>query len=213
MREETTTRTLYTFAELSPEAQEKAIEVARCAGEYFDSKEFVYDDAVTIAALFGLEIDRRTWTNAHGYSGSEPTIYFSGFYSQGDGACFEGRYEYKRGALAAVKAYAPQDTELYSIVERLQHAQASNFYKITCTMKHSGHHYYHSGCMSVDVEHSEDSYRTVKNEDDFIQAMQDFADWIYNQLESAYEYETSEENARQYLENNDAEFTEDGVMI
>lgn len=211
MREETTTRTLYQFKELTETAQATAIEAyQQQAGEFFDSAEFVYDDAADTADLFGLDIRQRRKTSKDGSkTWYDPAIYYSGFWSQGDGACFEGRYEYKRGALAAVKADRPTDTELHRIVEELQHAQAANFYKIIATTEHNGR-YYHSGCMSVALEHADDSYRDIKNEDDFIQALRDFADWIYKRLEESYEYDTSEENARQYLEDSDYEFTADG---
>ena len=201
------------FAELPESVQNSIIEKRRQTnGEFFDGKDFVYDDAATIAGLFGLEINRQYWTNSYGFKGSEPTIYYTGFWSQGDGACFEGTYRYKRGALKAVKQHAPQDTTLHNIVESLQRAQVANFYKVVATCKHSGH-YYHSGCMSVTVEYTDDSYRDVKNEDDFIQALREFADWLYSQLESAYDYETSEENAREYLENDDTEYTIDGEEV
>ncbi len=211
MREETTTRKLYSFKELSEEAQAKAVEQAReSAGEYFDGAECVYDDAATIAALMGLEIGRREWTNSYGFKGSNPTIFYSGFWSQGDGACFEGQYSYKRGSVKAVKEYAPQDETLHQIALDLQHAQAANFYRVTASIKHRGH-YYHSGCMDIDLENSENRYQEVKNEDAFIQALKDFADWIYDQLEKAYDWETSEENARDHLEDDDEEYTEDGA--
>lgn len=210
MRTETTTRTLYTFNELQPDAQQKAIDsYSRTAGEFFDSAEYVYEDAADIAELFGLDIRQRRKTRKDGTHFYDPAIYYSGFWSQGDGACFEGNYSYKPGALAAVKQHIPLDTELHRIVIELQHAQAANFYRIVASTKHSGH-YCHSGCMSIDLENSEDSYRAIQREDDFIQALRDFADWIYNRLEDSYNYDTSEENARQYLEDSDNEYTEDG---
>ena len=202
---------LYTFKELSPEAQQKVIErQQQAAGEWFDGKDSVYEDAATIADLFGLDINTRTGRNGKGETTYSPNIYYSGFWSQGDGACFEGQYSYKKGSVKAVKDYAPQDETLHQIALDLQHAQTANFYRVTATIKHSGH-YYHSGCMSIDLENSENRYQEIKNEDDFIQAFRDFADWIYNQLEKAYDYETSEENARDYLENDDQEYTADGA--
>ena len=206
MREETTTRTLYTFQELSPEAQQKAIEAYQeRAGVYDDSEEGVYDYAAAIADIMGLDINTRQGKNGN-YS---PNIYYSGFWSQGDGACFEGTYSFKAGSVKAIKAYAPQDTELHSIALALQHAQAANFYKVSATIKHRGH-YYHSGCMAIELEHQDDSCRDIKNEDDFKQAFRDFADWIYSSLETEYNYETSEEAAREYLQD-DTEYTIDGA--
>src|SRR5690606_10902815 len=109
---------VYQLHELSSEAQEKAIENLRNHEGYLDYKwwDSTYEDVKTIAALFGLEIDE---------------IYFSGFYSQGDGACFEGYYSYKKGGLKAVEGYAPTDMELYGIVKGLQDVQRRYFYGLS----------------------------------------------------------------------------------
>lgn len=83
---------VFTFEELTEDAKEKAREWWRnCENENSSFAEYVIDDCKEIASLFGLEIDK---------------IYYSGFYSQGDGACFEGKYGYKKGALKAVQNYS-----------------------------------------------------------------------------------------------------------
>jgi hypothetical protein len=202
---------VYKFSELAPEIQDKLIERQRqSAGEFFDGADCVYEDAATIADLFGLDIRTRTVKLMNGSTRQDPCIYYSGFWSQGDGACFEGTYRYQKGALAAVKDYAPVDTRLHRIVEDLQHAQARYFFKLSATTQHRGH-YYHSGCMDVSV-HRENWYNDVDDdtENAIIQALRDFADWIYDQLEKEYNYVTSEENAREYLEDSDQEFTAEG---
>ena len=213
MRTETRTRTLYKFDELSPEAQQHALEnQSRFESEDFDP-EFVYDDAATIAELFGLDIRQtRKIRNdgSHFYDPTiYPTIYYSGFCYQGDGACFEGTYSYKAGALKAVKDYAGQDERLHRIVKALQDIQRKNFYQLTAKCKHSGH-YYHSGCMSVDVERSDDKEMTADAEETVEECLRDFADWIYEQLENEYDYRTGEESCREEIEANDYEFTEKG---
>ena len=211
MRTETRTRTLYKFDELSPEAQQHALEnQSRFESEYFDS-ECVFDDAAEIADLLGLDIRQTRKTRMNGEHYYAPTIYYSGFSSQGDGACFEGRYEYKRGALKAVKDYAGQDERLHRMVEALQEIQRKNFYQLTARCKHSGH-YYHSGCMSVDVERSDDKEMTADAEGTVKECLRDFADWIYKQLENDYDYRTSEEACKEAIEMNDYEFTEKGDM-
>ena len=141
----------------------------------------------------------------------EPTIYYSGFWSQGGGACFEGHYEYKAGAVKAVKEYAPLDKDLHRIVKALQDIQRKNFYQLTARCKHSGH-YYHSGCMSVDVERSDGKEMTADAEETVEECLRDFADWIYRQLENEYDYRTSEEACREAIEANDYEFTEKGYL-
>ena len=211
MRTETTTRTLYKFSELSPEAQQHALEEqSRFEAEDFYT-EFVYDDAATIADLFGLDLDTRYIPLMNGSTRPEPTIYYSGFSSQGDGACFEGTYSYKAGALKDVKGHAGQDQELHRIVKALQEIQKKNFYQLTARCKHSGH-YYHSGCMSVDVERSDDKEMTADAEETVKECLRDFADWIYKQLEAEYYYRTGEESCREAIEANDYEFTEKGDM-
>ena len=212
MRTETRTRTLYKFDELSPEAQQHALEQqSQFESEYFYT-EFVYDDAATIADLFGLDIRQTRETRMNGEHYYAPTIYYSGFCSQGDGACFEGTYSYKAGALKAVKYHAGQDQELHRMVEALQEIQKKNFYQLTARTKHSGH-YYHSGCMSVDVERSDGKEMTDDAEETVKECLRDFADWIYKQLENEYDYRTGEESCREAIEANDYEFTEKGDMV
>ena len=211
MRTETRTRTLYKFDELSPEAQQHALEEqSRFEAEDFDS-EYIFDDAATIADLFGLDLDTRYIPLTNGSTRPEPTIYYSGFSCQGDGACFEGTYSYKAGALKDVKGYAGQDQELHRIVKALQDIQRKNFYHLTARCKHSGH-YYHSGCMSVDVERQDEKETPADAEETVKECLRDFADWIYKQLEAEYDYRTSEEACREAIEANEYEFDEKGEL-
>lgn len=202
MREITTVKTVFTYDELSDKAKEKARDWFResnCDYEWF---EYVYEDADNIAKILGIELDRKR--------GNTPDIMFSGFYSQGDGACFEASYSYAKGAVKAVKDYAPNDTELQRIAKLLQDTQRRNFYRLTATTKQRGH-YYHSGCMSVSVEDSENQYRDIgDSEDDITQAMRDFADWIYKRLENEYEHLNSDETVESNIIANEYEFDEEG---
>lgn len=208
-RIETTTRELYKFDELSDGAKEKAREWwRRCEDEEGLDTEYIFDDAADIADLFGLAI-RQTRKGTGTYY---PTIYYSGFSSQGDGACFEGSYQYKKGALKAVKAYAPKDAELHRIVKELQDAQRRNFYQLRATTKHSGH-YYHSGCMSVDVERYDGNEVSDDTEETIKQALRDFADWIYGTLEKEYEYRMSDEQVDDAITANAYEFTINGSRV
>jgi len=184
--------TVYSFSELSEKAKEKARDKFR---EHFDFEwyaESVIEDAKTIAELFGLDIDK---------------IYYSGFYHQGSGASFDGIYQYKPGALKAVKEYAPLDTELHAIVKALQAIQRKAFYKlqVECTSSN----YYG---QRFNVEHSELRYLDVSAyEDGIAQPLRDFASWIYSRLEAEYEYLTSDEPISEFYANNEYEFKESGA--
>jgi hypothetical protein len=195
---QTHTVTTYSFGELSEKAQERAIEKERLHGLDYDWWDFVYEDAKTIGALMGIDIDN---------------IYFSGFWSQGDGACFEGSYSYKKGALKAVKEHAPQDTDLHEIAEDLQRIQRRNFYQLTASVRHSGH-YHHSGCTSVLVDRDSNNYQAMTDDadDDIKDNLRYFMDWIYKRLEDAHEGLTSDEYIRESLSESDAEYLETGAI-
>jgi len=205
---------VYSFDELSEDAKQKAIEWYRTASmraSFF--AECIFEDAADIADLFGLDIRQTRKTLKDGSTRYDPTIYYSGFWSQGDGACFEGQYKYKKGALKAVRAYAPNNPELHRIVKELQDIQKRHFYKLGAVCKHRGH-YYHSGCMSVSVEHLADNYRDIGNaEDDITQALRDFAGWLYRRLEKEWECQNSDECIIENIQANEYQFTEDGKIF
>lgn len=221
MRTELREHTLYKFNELSDEAKAHAIQTYWASDVHTD---FVYEDAVRMGSLMGIEISERAWTNSNGFKGSTPIIYYSGFWSQGDGACFEGYYRYQKGAVAAIKketgfgckcqdgTIGTGDPTLIRIAQGLQDAQRRNFYRLVATCKHRGH-YYHSGCMDVEVEDSEHRYRDIGADYDEIKGLlREFADWIYKRLEVDYEWQTSEEAVLESCEANGYEFDEKGTM-
>ena len=195
---------VYKFEELDERAQEKARDWYREGNLDYDWWDFVYDDAEAVASLLGIEM-------AHKHKHT-PAIYFSGFSSQGDGACFEGDYAYKRGAPKAVRDYAPQDDDLYELAVRLQKLQAPRFYHLVASTKQHGF-YNHSGCMAVDVRNASDwGTCTVDDEEDITQCLREFADWIYYRLRDEYEYQNADEQVDESIIANEYEFTEDGEV-
>jgi hypothetical protein len=106
-------KTVYKFDELDLHAKERAREHYRsmaCSDEWWED---TYEDAIQIANILGIKIRQRTVKRCGVRCGvvsiNEPAIYFSGFSSQGDGACFEGSYSYKKDCAKEIKEYAPQD--------------------------------------------------------------------------------------------------------
>ena len=197
---------VYQYSELSEEAQEKARDWCREASmgdNYFS--EYVIEDAVRMAEIIGIEISMRDGKK------SEPKIYWSGFSSQGDGACFEGRYHYTKGAVKKIKAET-NDKELIRISEQLQDVQKSYFYRLSANMKHQGR-YSHSNAMSVDVDYSGDDSRDISDAgDEVTQLMRDFADWIYSNLEKEWDYQNSGEAVEETILTNKYDFNEDGSI-
>jgi hypothetical protein len=192
----------FKFSELSEEAKQKALEQYRAGFDFSFHSECTLDDAKDIAALFGLDIDK---------------IYYSGFWSQGDGVSFIGNYRYKAGALKAVMSHAPSDKELHSIVKRLQEVQRKRFYGISCRILQRGN-YVHEYTMLIDeifINGDRVYFDTGDIEDEVIDCLRDYARWIYKRLESEYEYLTSDESIAEYFNESasNTEFTIDGEII
>jgi hypothetical protein len=208
---QTITRTVYTFEELSDAAKEKARDWWReGSAEDFDT-DFLYEDFERMGKLLGIEFDRKPVKLMGGGTRYDPTIYWSGFASQGDGACFEGRYAYAKGAAKAIaKETGGTEHVLIDNAKRLQAVQRRNFYRLEAIAKHRGH-YYHSGCMSVDVFDRDDNYREIGDaEEEVTQCLREFADWMYKQLDAENDYRMSDENVDESIRCNEYTFTEDG---
>jgi hypothetical protein len=216
----------YRFEELSDSAKERARQWWR-EFVFSDNNDWdhIYDDANRMAELMGIDISTSPVRLMGGGSRQKLDIYFSGFSSQGDGACFEGSYRYKKGAVKAIKSetgfgfknqhglVSKGDEELIRIATELQEVQRRNFYRLYATIKQSGH-YHHSRCTSIEVEDSENRYRDLKGDDEVVtELLRDFMDWIYKQLEREYEWQSSDEQVDEAITINEYDFDEEGKRI
>lgn len=189
----TACKTVYTYPELSESAQAKARDWYREGGFNYEWWGGVYDDARTVAALMGVEVG---------------DIYFSGFWSQGDGACFEGSYAYAAGGVDAVIDYAPKDYKLHGIAEALRDAQRPEFYQLEASVRHRGQHS-NSFCTVIAV--TRDGYNAAAGPaEDVCEALRGLMQWVYRQLESEYEHLSSDGAVAETIAANEYEFTEDG---
>lgn len=202
---------VYEFDELAPDVQEKVIEKNRDINTDYGWYEFVYEDAKTIAELLGIEIEN---------------IYFRGFWSQGDGAMFEGNYKYARQAEKRVREYAPNDAELHRIARELDKLQKKEKQQLSATVKHSGHYYHEysneitvdfgTGSFIVDgkwIDRDDEADFDAQVESKLIKLLRDFMRWIYRQLESEYDNARSREAIVSTIEANEYTFLENGKMV
>jgi hypothetical protein len=203
--------TVYQLSDLSNAAKEKARAWYREGGFDHDWYDAVYADFEEICTILGVTLRTKTVRLMGGGSRQEPCIYFRGFWSQGDGACFEGRYAYARQAPAEIRAYAPNDLALHQIAEVLQAVQRRNFYQLRAGVHHRGH-YYHEYCMAIDVERVSSSGEDMTDDAENVvtESMHDLARWLYRQLEREYEYQTSDESVDETIAANAYTFTEAG---
>jgi hypothetical protein len=203
-------QTVFKFSELTDSAKEKAREWWRTSEDI--DLDHVIDDAAIVADLFGLDIRKKTIRLMNGKTRAEPAVYWSGFWSQGDGASYEGDYSYCKGALAAIVSYAPTDTALHDIVRRLQRVQARNFYRLTASITQSGR-YVHEMTMRFDVSRTDDAPVSDNDIEELSDCLRDFARWVYRALETEWEYQASDEVVDELLDVNGYEFDEEGRIV
>jgi hypothetical protein len=181
--------------------------------EWWDS---TYDDFGQICTILGIELDR-----------DEPS--FSGFWSQGDGASWTGRYRAQGlgyagleplytydWAPAKIREHAPQDEELHRIADELC-LLARIYGPVYAVVRRHDSRYVHSSTMCV----SEWEYYDERDMDDvdekiidhveeaLLHAFQALAQWLYKTLEAEYDYLTSDEAVIETLEANEIEEDED----
>ena len=176
---------VYSFAELSEAAQERALDAFRDINVEYDWWTYgAYYTIRTAGKLLGLDIG---------------DIHFDT-----DSYCiFDASYEYARGAVKAVKAEFPQDTELHGIASELQALQKRHFYSLSCAItKGRSMNYYRCFRFGEDYDC-----------EDLGDIIDDFAHWARIQLRDEYEYLTSDEAVKEMIEANGYEFTEDGKLV
>lgn len=195
----------YTLDELSPEAREKARDWYRkaSAGDTWNL-EFIVDDAARMAGLLGFEV-----LHDHG----EWAVYYS-LFEQGAGCTMEGRYEHKRGSLAAIMREAPSDSDLHEIARRLQRAQRRAFYQLSAHVRAS-HHYSHSRAARIEVYNDTTGEEITETEagETVAEALRDLMDWAYRNLERQALYDMSDEGVDEAIEANEYTFTAEGSRL
>ena len=204
-------KTVYQLAELSGAARENARAWYREGGFDYDWYDTTFEDFEHICEILGVRLKTRAVRLMGGGTRQQPRIFFTGFWSQGDGACFEAFYSYRKNASRDIRGHAPKDDRLHAIADGLQTVQRRNFYQLRADVSHRGH-YYHAYCMAISVERDSPAWQgmTADAEEVVIEALRDLAAWLYRQLESEYEYLTSDASVDEAIIANAYTFTESG---
>jgi hypothetical protein len=201
--------TVYTFEELDERAKDRARDWYRQTSVHDDWHEFVFEDFERICEILGVARTTRPVRLYGGGTRQKPCIWFSGFSSQGDGACFEGSYSYRKGASRAIRAYSPRDERLAAIADQLQQIQRKNLYALEARLTHRGR-YYHEHSMEISVERNSDRDQlpTADAEEGVSEALRDLARWLYRQLEQEYDHQMSNKLVDEGIIANGYTFTE-----
>lgn len=202
------TITVYAFYELSDEAKENAREWYRTHGLDYEWWDYVEEEFKEIMAILGFDISK---------------TYFRGFWSQGDGASFEGSYSYAAGWFKKLSKYFEGwDAEFtkffFQLGRDLQEFQRPIGYSFRTKLLVRGF-YCHDGCMLTnDAESSFGKFgdglecASAEQEDAFLELARRAARWYYCSLQKEYEALSSDESINDVLTDSDWTFFENGAF-
>ena len=186
---------------LSPARREALLEEHRNTNtDDIDWWDGAYEDFIEECKGQGITVDERARSR-------QPAIYFSGFWSQGDGACFEGQVEDWPKFLAAFGR--PELATMYQKFDE----------RLTLSWQHSGHYYHEnctsfSSCLVVSNPYDEETeplqhdawalaYKDGAIFDELEEDFTEFVRWrmrdLYHDLEEEYDHLTSDETVVEYL--------------
>lgn len=199
------TEVTYKFKDLPEKAKQKARE-DYTSGDYpgYDWWDDTYEDAVRMAEMLGIHIGK---TKNHGHD-----IWFSGFWCQGSGANFDADYCFAPKAIKRITSEC-NDAELLRIAQELTLMQLTQRLKGLEEFSGTVRTVHNSSCVSTDIRDWGTDEIGEPDEDQFDTLMQDFAGWIYKQLEAEHDYYHSDEYVDERLSESGDEFDEDGVVV
>lgn len=184
----------FSFEQLSPSAQNKALDVCR---DINTSDDFWFESLnehtlVPFLELLGFE---------------NVKIYFSLGYCQGDYAKLDsGRFQYSKGFIKRLKAEFPQWKEAHKMAEQLHKICKNYFYCYSFNL---------SNGRTCDFEHkrlgNDWSHDISPFESEIDNFMSDLNSMLYGKYREEHEILTSDENIKAYLIEEDHQFFADGT--
>ena len=203
--------TVYCIEELPEAVKESARSWYRETCLDHEWCDFVFEEFETICRILGVTLRTSPVRLMGAGTRQKPHVFFTGFWSQGDGACFEGSFSHARGAAKAIRAHAPKDEELHRIADALHAVQRRNFYQLHCSIRQRGR-YCHEYTMAIEVERDSPTWQPPTDgvEDSVIEALRDLARWLYRQLQREYEHQTSDAVVDETIAVNAWSFTAEG---
>lgn len=201
---------LYEFNELEEKAKQKALDECRDLNVSFDWWDFNYDDFISICTYFGISVDKES-------------IYFSGFYSQGDGSKFNADVDLPKLIDGvdhqAWREYAPKlDFDFPALTVDKRVLQLIRSEKIDINARILGSIRYYNIVVDLGLPsafHPFRSYDLIYGELDKVENWLDgiakvLNRFLYKSLKSNYEYETDDKTVAETIEANEYLFTKDG---
>lgn len=190
--------------ELPEEAKERVLEKHRSWNVDFDEwADFMIDDFKEKLRTLGF---------------LDPETYYSGFWSQGDGASFKAEIDLDKYIRTHLEELIKAGVDIFTLRKILNNNPCDSDWEM------EGHHitqsgrYYHENTMDIDLDWRGDAPKDIE---DALTQMQGFiledarnlAKEFYKSLGKEYDYSTSDEAIIESLNANDKKFTRDGEDI
>lgn len=196
-------KTIYQFDELEAEGQERARDWYRGCIESDEVSDI--EDWQAIAEILGIEFKTQSVRLYGGGSRHDPQIYWE---LNPDSAAYAGRYAYRKGAPKRIREYAPQDTVLHGIADRLQAIQRRYFYRLAADCETGGRNGTSQKVQSFRINNWD--YNESIECDDLAECLTDFAHWIACTVSAQWDYLHSSECVDESIRANEYEFDEHG---
>lgn len=177
---------VYTFDELDKTIQKKVIDRMRETEVDSEWDSFILDEKKDELEKYGF---------------NDIKIYYSGFGSQGDGACF----------IAKVHNFKPIVNSEFCKDMPKEIKRLIDDVDVTMEIKHKSN-YMHSRSVTFDYS-SYDNEAFIEFEDKFEKCYVSWCDALYKELDNAYDIETSDETVKSTIEANNYEFDVKGKLI
>jgi len=216
----------YTYAELEPSKQE------HIRNKYIESIDYewwegIYELAKEEGYALGFVIDK---------------MYFSGFYSQGDGASWIGQVDIVQWLRShcndsigleawaqlikedfAEKHITVKQSGHYSHENTMSFGYWENMLEDSCdtedehaTLKHDSifQHYHYRDLLSLIMHDENMPYKSTADiEEEIAQSSREYAQDIYKKLEEEWDWHCSEEVMLEHFDYNDTKFDEEGDRV
>ncbi len=213
---------LYTIDELEIDAAKGTARAwyRRCTDGDSSWADYTIEECALQGQLLGIEFKQRDVKLYGGGVRQEPCILWSGFSSQGDGACFEGTWRasnVKADEVADGWGDDPATTEIKRIAAGFGDL-AARYPEASFTVTHRDRY-----CHERSVDYGfdwEDQIVVHGSEDSFDDAEEELQDlsrsymrWIYQQLETEWQWQNSDECIDENMVANAYSFLGTGVRF
>ena len=203
---------VFEYDELDEKAQARARDWYREGDREFFSEcagRNVLDDAVRMFGIMGWTFDTHEVRLMGGGTRRDPSVSWQLGYMQSDGVWIEASYSHAKGSTRKIREEAPEDKTLHTIADRLLELQKQHGYRLNARVRHNDR-----GPMDLDVESDarDERARVVGEETYFLmrEIVRDIERWIYDQLRTEDEYQSSDEVVADNIRANEYTFRANG---